>query len=61
MNKGIMHATGDWINILNSGDVYNNEEVFNQIFSQEIAEFDVIYGDSIEVSNNNLPYQHISL
>lgn len=56
-----MHATGDWINILNSGDVYNNEEVFNQIFSQEIAEFDVIYGDSIEVSNNNLPYQHISL
>ena len=54
MNKGIMHATGDWINILNSGDVYNNEEVFNQIFSQEIAEFDVIYGDSIEVSNNNL-------
>lgn len=54
MNKGIIHATGDWINILNSGDVYNNEDVFNKIFSQQIEEFDVVYGDSIEVSNNNM-------
>ena len=54
MNKGIMHATGDWINILNSGDLYNSNDVFESIFGNEIEQYDVIYGDSIEVSNNNM-------
>lgn len=54
MNKGIMHATGAWINILNSGDLYNSNDVFESIFGNEIEQYDVIYGDSIEVSNNNM-------
>lgn len=56
MNKGIAHATGDWINILNSGDYYCSDK------SLELAmtlcnpdEADVIYGNSIEDTNQ---YKH---
>lgn len=49
MNKGIMHATGDWINILNSGDCYCSEKSLeNAISMMGKDEVDVIYGNSIE-------------
>lgn len=54
MNKGIIHATGDWINILNCGDRYADEDVFKKIFSDNaICNYDVLYGDSIELSESN--------
>ena len=55
MNKGIDYATGDWINILNSGDLYANKDSLRQaiIKTPDIEHADVIYGDSIERSENN--------
>ena len=48
MNKGILKATGDWINILNSGDSYCSERSLElAITSCNPDEADVIYGNSI--------------
>lgn len=52
MNKGISHCTGDWINILNSGDVYVNSNSLRDAMNIEnLSHTDVIYGNSIEVRN----------
>lgn len=52
MNKGIMHATGDWINILNCGDLYASNDVFDKIFlGKNYNNISVIYGNSIEINN----------
>lgn len=54
MNKGIMKATGDWINILNSGDYYADKDVFERIFlGKNYKNISVIYGNSIEINNGN--------
>lgn len=54
MNKGIMHATGDWINILNSGDYYCSKKSLEQAITMCDAEHaDVIYGNSVQISNGH--------
>lgn len=45
MNKGIALATNDWINFLNCGDRFYNNDVLGQIDSRNIQEHDVLYGD----------------
>lgn len=51
MNKGILHANGDWINILNCGDVFASGNVLETLLSNSsIKGYDVVYGDSIEIS-----------
>lgn len=50
MNKGICHATGDWINILNSGDGYCSEKSLEDVMEATVGtDTDVIYCNSIEV------------
>lgn len=50
MNKGIEHATGEWINILNSGDRYCSEESLENVMRAAAGtDADVIYGNSVEV------------
>ncbi len=55
MNKGILHATGDWINFLNSGDLYASPASLKQAIlkTPDIEHADVIYGDSVERSDIN--------
>ena len=55
MNKGISHAKGEWINFLNSGDLYASPHALEQAIRKAPVpdEADVIYGDSIERSDDN--------
>lgn len=61
MNKGIKHATGDWINILNSGDFYTTkyslEKAINNINGKDLETVDIIYGDSVERNGGSDIYQ----
>lgn len=51
MNKGISHATGDWINFLNSGDIFVDSYVLQHCMElSKNTEVDVIYGNSQERS-----------
>jgi glycosyltransferase involved in cell wall biosynthesis len=48
MNKGSKMATGEWIIFLNSGDVFADGNVLENVFSADIPkEIDVIYGDTV--------------
>jgi len=50
LNKGISHSSGDWINILNCGDLFASNTVLESIAHvPAINDYDVIYGDSIEL------------
>lgn len=51
MNKGINHASGEWVNFLNSGDLYAAPDVMGRIFAHadDYQGIDVLYGDSVEV------------
>ncbi|MCZ4224356.1 glycosyltransferase family 2 protein [Pedobacter rhodius] len=55
MNKGIALATGDVIGILNSDDVYADNNVLSNIM-QEFNEptIDVVYGNLVYVKSNDL-------
>lgn len=33
MNKGVSHATGEWVNFMNSGDAFADDRVLEDIFS----------------------------
>ena len=55
MNKGIAHATGEWINILNAGDTYDNEATLQHVadfMARQGADADIIYGDSIAIGKD---------
>lgn len=51
LNKGVRLSTGDWIGILNSGDVFTANDVIANIFlsKKDFSDVDVLYGDSISV------------
>ncbi|GIJ94263.1 glycosyltransferase family 2 protein [Capnocytophaga stomatis] len=48
MNKGIEKTNGDWINFMNAGDEFYNNDVLNKFFTaNNLKEVDVIYGNMI--------------
>lgn len=48
MNKGIKVATGEWINFMNAGDYFANNNVLLKVFSQKYdTKIKVLYGDYI--------------
>ena len=53
MNKGIKVAKGEYLNFLNSGDVYYNTEALHNIFSKHI-DCDIIFGNTLINKNGKL-------
>lgn len=47
MNKGVAQASGEWVNILNSGDYLLTPTIIEEIFNQEYPEADILYGGFI--------------
>jgi len=55
MNKGILHASGEIIGILNSDDIYTSDAVIERVMKLfEDNTVDAVYGDLQYVDKNNL-------
>lgn len=53
LNKGIRHCKGEYINCMNSGDVFHSAETLKLVFSENYLNT-VIYGDALfEYSDHN--------
>lgn len=50
MNKGIARAEGQWISILNSGDVYSSSSALATLLADAAQDDVVLFGHSIEVN-----------
>lgn len=48
MNKGLSNSTGNWINFMNSGDVFFKNDTIESIFSEDWLATKIIYG-SVEI------------
>ena len=47
MNKGIANANGLWLNFMNAGDVFCNDEVLSHLFNKSYPDsVGVVYGDT---------------
>lgn len=53
MNKGILHARGEYLQFLNSGDMYVNNYSLQNV-CEELYKDDVIYGDCSWEHNNDI-------
>ena len=54
LNKGVGKAIGQYVNFLNSGDVYTEPDVLEKVFKDEPFDCDVIYGDWQDIANGEL-------
>ena len=46
MNKGIQQATGEWINFMNAGDVFYDENALENILTEAKADTSLLYCDA---------------
>ena len=58
MNKGLTAATGDYVQFLNAGDYFFNEESLKTIIKAAKTQHDVIYGDIMLVDADGVSSQH---
>ena len=57
MNKGMDRATGSWINFMNAGDTFCDNEFIKNIFGyNDLSDYSVIYGDCYVSKLNQLQY-----
>ena len=59
MNKAIVAATGQYINFMNAGDKFYDENAISEVVSQLDPESDIVYGDNISILKNSR-YRKIS-
>lgn len=53
MNKGIVRATGDWINFMNAGDCFYSLEAIFDVFDKDVVvKSDIVYGFQV----HSFPY-----
>ncbi|MCR5486024.1 MAG: glycosyltransferase [Lachnospiraceae bacterium] len=59
MNTAVSEASGDWVNFMNSGDLFFDGRVLSHIFSgRDYAGAGLIYGDALEVEYGEYYYFH---
>lgn len=51
INKGLLHASGDYIQFLNSGDWLYNSTSLEKAFAQIDGKYDIYYGDMVQVND----------
>lgn len=52
MNKGILKSRGEFLNFMNSGDAYHDENVLSSVFSIAIpSDADVLYGNYYDIND----------
>ncbi len=51
MNKGIKHATGEYINFMNGGDEFYDNMVLENVILNTAFKGDIIYGDEYKIKN----------
>lgn len=55
LNKGVMLSSGDWIGVMNCGDVFHDNNVLKNVFLNIIDEnVGVIYGNCVEINNKSV-------
>lgn len=53
MNKGIRMATGDWVIMMNAGDVFADSDVLQNVFAHVISDkITFLYGDTLSKQKN---------
>lgn len=49
MNKGVAHAMGKWIHMLNAGDTFYSKDVLNKVIPHLKSDAAVLYGSTMRV------------
>ncbi|MGJ0329145.1 glycosyltransferase [Aliarcobacter cryaerophilus] len=57
MNKGIDVATGEWINFMNAGDSFCEENTISRVINNLEEDTDIISGDIYYIEENNKLYR----
>ena len=52
MNKGISMSSGKWINFMNAGDIYYDNDVLKNVFNKDYGSADILIGNSIITYEN---------
>jgi len=50
MNKGLLLASGDYVNFMNAGDIFVSNDIITNICKSDLTNIDFIYGDTIRIT-----------
>lgn len=58
MNKGIKAAHGEWFNFLNAGDSFIDNKLLEMIFSVQLKDYTLLYGDVRVLKKSGYSHYH---
>ena len=53
MNKGIEKAKGEYMNFMNSGDIFYSKDTLEEVFARNTLNADMVYGDWVRIEKEN--------